>query len=132
MDPQTCLEWMLRAIAAGDVDTAAEHYNNLREWIRRGGYVPATLEELATDLHSIGQHTAGDDSDDAIDVRIYLGCSSPTVRMSYGDPSFDTDHRGYCGAAGYDSARGFSGAVDTILDAIDDALDVFAMSTDFR
>lgn len=40
MDPQACLELFLTALAANDLDSAAEHMVNLRNWLRNDGFAP--------------------------------------------------------------------------------------------
>lgn len=40
MDPQACYERLLRAVAEGDADEAAEAHDDLRTWLLRGGFEP--------------------------------------------------------------------------------------------
>ena len=49
MDPQTCLFELLEAIEGGDSEAAAEHCENLAEWINKGGFLP-TVEPPNRDV----------------------------------------------------------------------------------
>lgn len=41
MDPDAALALLLDAIAGGDTMTAAEHFEDLTQWLNRGGFPPA-------------------------------------------------------------------------------------------
>jgi hypothetical protein len=41
MDPQACLNEMIEAIVAGDIEAAQERLFNLATWIQKGGAYPA-------------------------------------------------------------------------------------------
>ena len=40
MDPQACLEAMLEALAFEQFEDASERFQDIAEWINRGGFVP--------------------------------------------------------------------------------------------
>lgn len=40
MDPKTALKYYREALKNGDADTASEIASDLRDWFRRGGFVP--------------------------------------------------------------------------------------------
>jgi hypothetical protein len=42
MDPEATLSEFHQAMRAGDVETAREHWDNLHDWISRGGFTPKT------------------------------------------------------------------------------------------
>jgi hypothetical protein len=51
MDPNACLHAYYDAIEAGEYEEAAEHWDDLADWIRRGGYPP----EVWLDVQAEGQ-----------------------------------------------------------------------------
>jgi len=50
MDPDLCFTDLLRAILAGDSDTASELAGALASWVAKGGYVPTGLRHVAPQL----------------------------------------------------------------------------------
>jgi hypothetical protein len=48
MDPNATLSRLLDALTDGDLPAAAEHYNNLTNWIARGGFPPSDPRSSAT------------------------------------------------------------------------------------
>ena len=40
MDPNACLKRFINALKEGDLDETHEAYEDLRNWIRRGGFEP--------------------------------------------------------------------------------------------
>ncbi len=43
MDPNACFQLILDALETHDTDEAREHADDLRNWLRRGGFMP-TIE----------------------------------------------------------------------------------------
>ena len=57
MDPNACFQLILDALETHDTDEARDHADDLRNWLRRGGFMPAIqpheLEFLLTALPSM-------------------------------------------------------------------------------
>jgi len=134
MDPNSCLELMLSAVAREDVESFLEHDRNLTNWGRNGGFAPAEIEEMAADLESYlaDLAAAGFSPRTYVDVRVFIR-EDGGLELAIGDASFDTNHLGYCGAS---SIRVSAGArcreVDrsrcraVVLECFDDACEHFA------
>ncbi len=45
MDPNACLALFIDAASNGDVESMEEHYENLVEWIKKGGFPPTALSD---------------------------------------------------------------------------------------
>jgi len=45
MDPNECLQTLLDAWSDTEIDVAQENADALREWLRKGGYVPTLTKE---------------------------------------------------------------------------------------
>jgi hypothetical protein len=130
MDPNACFARLLQSVADGDVDGAGESFDNLREWIGKGGFPPDDVQSLASDLSDclLGAADGADEGEEVfLDFRIYL-TGSGHYRLNTGDPSYDPDHRGYCGAGSVSATDGDTDTVQAVLDCLDDCLDVFAQS----
>lgn len=46
MDPQACFERWMYAVARGDASEARDAYEDLSEWLRRGGFEPKWSAEM--------------------------------------------------------------------------------------
>jgi hypothetical protein len=134
MDPNACLDMMLSAVAREDVAEFLEHDRNLTDWGRKGGFAPALIEGMAADLEAyLADLAAGGISPRAhVDVRVFIR-DDGSLDMATGDASFDTDHRGYCGASSIrvsagarcpEAARARCRAV--VFECFDDACEHFA------
>ena len=85
-------------------------------------------EAIAGELVSILADTPAEDvGDEGLDVRVYLRPDLTTLDVAYGDASFDTDHRGWCGASASDATATIEEtrvtADDVLKDALETALD---------
>ncbi len=45
MDPNACLEMINRALDDDDLETARELYEDLTDWLHKGGYRPDGIDE---------------------------------------------------------------------------------------
>jgi hypothetical protein len=128
MNPQACFQLFLQSIADRDTESACEHFDNLREWIGKGGFPPDDVRSIADDLSDAMTNCETDpDGETFLDFRIYL-TDDGSYRVCIGDPSYDTDHRGYCGAGSLDCEDEDCDTIGAVLDCIDDALEVFSQS----
>lgn len=138
MDPNATLAAMLAAVAAMDVMTFDEFAGYLADWLGKGGFLPDDLKTIADDLRDEARnlpHTTGrreeDEANevDTLDFRLYIRPDG-SLDLQTGDASYDTDHRGYCGASSvsaYDRMRDIRYAVcDALSQAIDGARDGLA------
>lgn len=57
MDPIQTIIDIYEAINDSDVITANERYQDLREWINKGGFVPAALPDVERDLERLNIET---------------------------------------------------------------------------
>jgi hypothetical protein len=130
MDPNACFALLLKSVADGDADGAGEHFDSLREWIGKGGFPPDDVQHIATALSDClldAADGAEENEEVFLDFRIYL-TESGHYRLNTGDPSYDIDNRGYCGADTVSATDGDTDTIQAVLDCLDDALDVFAQS----
>jgi len=49
MDPTTTATNLIEALASGNLNDAEDHFDNLKEWIERGGFKPS-VKDVATAL----------------------------------------------------------------------------------
>ncbi len=60
MDPNACFQLILNALETHDTDEVREHADDLRNWLRRGGFMPTIqpheLEFLLTCLAIDARH----------------------------------------------------------------------------
>ena len=47
MDPTTCLREMNEAMLSGDRETAQERALDLKEWVRKGGFLPGSMGNMS-------------------------------------------------------------------------------------
>ena len=100
MDPNSCLEMILEAIAREDVPAFLEHDRNLTEWGRKGGFPPEDFNVMARQLSAYiaDCRVYGADPRGYIDVRVFIR-DDGGLELAIGDPSYDDNHLGYCGAS---------------------------------
>lgn len=107
MDPNATLAALLAAVVNMDSAAFRDADEALTEWTRKGGFAPDDLQSLADDLRldadtlpvatgRRGDDEASDESD-TLDFRLYIRPDG-ALDLQTGDASYDTDHRGYCGA----------------------------------
>jgi hypothetical protein len=131
MDANATLASMLAAIANRDSETLAEFAEYLEQWTSRGGFLPAELEsiagELAAETDSMETATgrrevdeAGDD--EGLEFRIFIRPDG-NLELAVGDPCYDTDHRGYCGAGTIVAGDSLDDCRAATLDAFWQAVD---------
>lgn len=127
MDPNANLEMLMQAIAAGDFETAREYEEYLAEWLRKGGFLPSELQSIADDLteeFSSFYNGAYDcDDDNSLDFRVYIRPDG-AIELAIGDASYDTDHRGFCGAGCVCPADGIDNCRAAVLDCFNDAIEM--------
>ena len=121
MDPNSALALILTLVANDDIPAAIEIASGLSDWMERGGFPPDELTAAAADVESSRDDTyssgpTGDDSD-YIEFRLFLRPEG-ALELAIGDPCFDTDHRGYCGA-------GTVSADDTAADILAEIVSAF-------
>lgn len=128
MDPNATYQSIVDAVAADDTEAAADGRENLSTWIDRGGFLPAELDAMADTVYESLQSSAADiaEADDGIglEFRIFIrpaGC----VELSIGDPSYDTDHAGHCGAGSVAIGDTVADCRKAVAAAFDDAIESF-------
>lgn len=106
MDPNATLAALLAAVANMDSLAFRDADEALKGWTGKGGFAPDELQTLADDLRldadtlpvATGRRDDDEASDDeALDFRLYIRPDG-TLDLQTGDASYDTDHRGFCGA----------------------------------
>lgn len=144
MDPQAALSRFMAALSRRDYSTANDAHEALSGWLARGGFEPAwgrrgrarfkayrarvqfpSVKDVAHDLRLINAEEAfpGDEGGCYIDVRLQVTPDGEWYLHS-GAASYDTDHRGFWGAASVPgNGRRFGSAVvarDLIAQCRDD------------
>ena len=131
MDPNSAIALILTLVANDDIPAAVEIANGLTAWILSGGFPPDELTAAAADVESARDDTyssgpTGDDSD-YIEFRLFLRPEG-ALELSIGDPSFDTDHRGFCGAGTVSADDSAADILAAVLAAFDDSIETMAQS----
>lgn len=127
MDPEQVFNDMLRCVTADDIEGAADKYDDLLSWIERDGFLPSALSSCVDDLVMRLSETEAypwEENPGAIDFRIYIrpnGC----VELCMGEGCYDTDLRGYCGAAMVNKTCGEGDVTQRVLAAFDEAMEGF-------
>ena len=137
MDPNATLQAMLDAIANSDRDTLAEYSGYLSDWLSKGGFAPTALEGFADELLTIatelpvatGRREVDECSETDCDFRIFVRPNGG-LELSVGDPSFDTNHRGYCGAGSVNTSDDMDDCLTAVFDAFWQAIDAAAEDID--
>lgn len=131
MDPNATLAAMLAAIATMEAPTFDEYAGYLAEWLAEGGFLPNDLNTIADDLrdearklpHATGRRDEDEaNEDDTLDFRLYIRPDG-TLDLQTGDASYDTDHRGYCGAGSVSSSDRMRDIRVSVCDALSQAID---------
>jgi hypothetical protein len=137
MDPNATLAAMLAAIARADMETFNEHAEYLEEWTRRGGFLPAELQavadDLATEADSMKAATGRREDDESRDdgyvqFRVFIRPEG-SLELAVGEPCYDTDHRGFCGAGTIAAADSLDDCRAATLEAFREAVEAATSST---
>ena len=131
MDPNATLAAMLAAIANRDSERFEEFAEYLEQWTRNGGFLPTELqgiaEELTEETDSMETATGRREIDEAVDdegmeFRIFIRPDG-SLELAIGDPCYDTNHRGYCGAGTIVAGDSLDDCRAATLDAFWQAVD---------
>lgn len=130
MDPNAALDRLLSAVARRDSAAFRDADEALAEWTRRGGFAPdelrALAEALRLDADTLPVATGRRDDDeshdesDTLDFRLYIRPDG-ALDLQTGDASYDTDHRGYCGAGSVSPHDDDGAILAALLAALDEA-----------
>jgi hypothetical protein len=78
---------------------------------------------------------SGDDSlfeddvdDDGLDVRLFISDHASSWEVLWGDVSFDSDYRGFCGASAIHQGLDLEECLQIAQELLDQALDLIAQS----
>jgi len=121
MDPNATLEMLLDGIAVDDTEKVSEAAETLSQWISRGGFLPTILENWARHLKWYAKTYAADRS---VDFRFYLR-ENGEFRGEVGDPSYDLDHSGYCGAGSIAAGATLDDCRKAVAACLDDAVEFY-------
>ncbi len=132
MDPNASLEMILRDVAGGVWSDESEYAaDGLSDWIgRKGGFLPNRLRSLVADLReeadaffgSAPQSFDDGDEDESLVFRVYIRPEG-TIDIATGDPSFDADHRGFCGCGTVSRHDRKQDVIASLCDAFYEAVD---------
>lgn len=130
MDSNASLELILSAIAAETWhEEASEACDGLKSWVGKGGFLPDRIRGIVADIRGESYEMFAAcpesfecDDDIYLDYRLYIRPDG-SMDIAVGDPCFDTDHRGYCGA-------GTIARHDTKMDIADSVMDAFFQAVD--
>lgn len=67
MDPETCINIILRGTESGDYESVEEACKNLREWLANGGFMPQVNSQAMRKILMLAAHGAYALSTGAID-----------------------------------------------------------------
>ena len=131
MDPNSALALILTLVANDDIPAAVEIAVGLLEWMERGGFPPEELKTAAADVESARDDAfpfgeTGDDSD-YLEFRLFIRPEG-AIELAIGDPCFDTDHRGFCGAGSVSSGATADDIRAAVVDCFSDCVDVLAQA----
>lgn len=131
MDPNSAFALILTLVANDDTSAAVEIAGGLLEWMERGGFPPEELKTAAADIESARDDAfpfgeTGDDSD-YLEFRLFIRPEG-AIELAIGDPCFDTDHRGFCGAGSVSADDSAADILSAVVDCFSDCVDVLAQS----
>jgi hypothetical protein len=86
-----------------------------------------SIESISRELLSINEVIESEEIDEDIDVRLQV-LPNGDWKIWWGDPQYDTDHRGYWGAGSIPGGGRRFNATETARDLIEQAKEDFAMS----
>jgi len=122
MDPNATRKTIIDGLDVDDTETVSDGCENLNNWIKSGGFLPAELESIAADIqHSAAEHVEHGDS---LEFRIYIRPSGAIV-LNTGDSSYDQDHRGYCGSGSVESPASLDDCRAATVAAFNDAIEFY-------
>ncbi len=122
MDPNATLQTILDGLDIDDTETVSDSCENLNNWIRSGGFLPRIFDIIAADI----QHSAAEyvERGDSLEFRIYIRPSGSIV-LNTGDPSYDQNHRGYCGSGSIESPASLDDCRAATVAAFNDAIEFY-------
>jgi hypothetical protein len=132
MDPNSAYALFLSLVADGDMETAADIGAGLLDWMENGGFPPDELRSAADDataerdsIFPAAPESYG--SGDTLEFRLFIRPAGD-VELCFGDPSYDSDHRGFCGAGSVGAADSPAEILGSIVSAFSDCVDGLAQS----
>lgn len=128
MDVEKAYSMFCLHIANGEYEEAAEYYDSWANWCRKGGFLPQDIADMVRYLSPV----LDDGGEGEIQFRIYLrpanfdrwtaNCHG-NIELCVGDPCWDDDHRGFCGAGSVDESAAPIHRLAALLSAFDEAFD---------
>lgn len=122
MDPNATLQTILDGLDVDDTEKVSDGCESLNAWIDRGGFLPTELEGIAESLKATADKYV--DRGAWMDFRIYIRPSGDIV-LNTGDSSYDSDHRGFCGAGSILGGANLAACRAATVAAFNDAIEFY-------